>query len=133
MRSTKTVLVIALAAAGLAGLVQPGSAATAKRHLQCFAVPPIGVGGLFGSVQIQQRAIITNNTSNTIAANTVYTYTMQGHQLSQTSAAALAPGQQFNVPGLTGGNATSCDAWIIVNFGVQTAPAVRQGTFQKMP
>jgi hypothetical protein len=129
----KTIAVIALAAAGLVSLVQPGFAVTAKRHLQCFALPPIGVGGLIGNINIQQRAIITNNTSSTIAANTVYTYTMQGHQLSQTSPGALAPGQKINVPGLIGGNATSCDAWIIVNFGGRTAPAVRGNTFQKMP
>jgi hypothetical protein len=108
---------VALALAALAITVGPGEAQTAKRHLQCFAVPPIGVGGLLGGTQIQQRAIITNNTANAIAANTAYSYSMSGRQFSYTSQAALAPGQQLNVPGLYSGNATSCDAWITVRFG----------------
>jgi hypothetical protein len=92
----------------------PAEAQTVRRHLQCFAVPPIGVGGVLGGPNIQQRAIITNNIGATIPGNTTYTYAISGRQLTHRQPSALAPGQQINVPGLVGGNATTCDAWILV-------------------
>jgi hypothetical protein len=108
-----------IVAAGLAlGAVAASASAavaqTAQRHLQCYALPPIGVSGPFGGGPIQQRAIITNNIGATIPGNTVYTYRIAGHQFTYRAPGALAPGQQLNVAGLVGGTAGACDAWIIV-------------------
>ena len=65
----------------------------------------LDVGGPFGGTQVQQRAIITNNSGATIPGSTDYTYVIAGHQFTQRSPSALAPTQQLNVPGMVGGTA----------------------------
>jgi hypothetical protein len=121
MTSLRTGIAVCIALG--ATLATPAEAQSVRR-LQCFAVPPIGVGGLFGGVNIQQRAIITNNTGATIAANTTYTYVISGRQMTHRQPTPLGPGQQINVPALIGGNATTCEAWVpaVQRPGLNAAP-----------
>jgi hypothetical protein len=92
-------------------VAQAGSAQTVRRHLQCQALPAIGVGGLFSGPNVQQRVIITNNTSATVPANTLYTYTVFGRQFTYRSQSPLGPGQKLNVGGVLNGQGGTCDAW----------------------
>ena len=79
-----------------------------------------------------QQFAIVNNTTQTIAAGTVYTYAAGSGQRSQASPAALAAGQIFHVYSPVGGYSAQCTAWIMVPFKstimapLQNAPALSQ-------
>lgn len=100
----------------------------ARRHLTCIALP---IFGALSAAPPQQFAIV-NNTSQTIAAGTVYTYAAGNGQRSQASPAALAPGQIFHVHTPVGGYSAQCTAWIMVPFKstimapLRNAPALAQ-------
>lgn len=99
-----------------------------RRNLACIALP---VFGALSAAPPQQFAIV-NNTSQAIAAGTVYWYAAGSTQRSQPSPAALAPQQIFHVTSPVGGYTAQCTAWIVVPFKntimvpLQNAPALAQ-------
>lgn len=100
----------------------------ARRHLGCIALP---VFGALSAAPPQQLAIV-NNTAQPIAPGTVYNYAAGNKQQSQSSPAALAPGQIFHVVSPAGGYNAQCTAWIMVPFKstimvpMQNAPLLAQ-------
>jgi hypothetical protein len=128
MSHFKTIFAISLASAGVALFLQPAEAQNARRNLTCIALPVLG----FLSGAPPQQFAIVNNTSQTIAAGTVYTYAAGSGQRSQASPAALAAGQIFHVYSPVGGYSAQCAAWIMVPFKsrlmtpLQNAPALSQ-------
>ncbi len=106
---------------GLAALIQPAEAQVARRNLACSVIPLVGQGT--GKERI---AIITNSLATTIAAHTVYAYTVGLKHFSYAAPNALAPGQSLAAPAPPGSDVGPCTASVPAvfkkDFNIMTAP-----------
>jgi hypothetical protein len=115
--------------ASLVLLIEPSQGATARRHVQCYALT-VGVGGLFGSTQIPTNAIVTNNWSFTIPGGTELTVTYQGHQTKYVTQAALGAGANVAFQITTSSGSGDCDASYVETV---TPPKGKFDKIMKLP
>jgi len=91
----------------------PPSGTTPPRHLECLAYPDSQIPTPIITTNLPGAVVITNNTSQTIPANTQYTYVQEGKTSTYQDATALAPAGHLPLPLLVNiSTPSACDATI---------------------
>ena len=91
----------------------PSSGQPPPLHLQCIGYPASQIPTPIISTNLPGAIVITNKTSHTIAANTLYTYSLSGQGSTYQDDNPLAPTGNIVLPLLVAiSGVTSCDATV---------------------